>query len=63
MTRNTKSILITHYGAWVKQHPEGWDGYFFRVQFQAIAWIADDQFPIGGKELIRRSRSVRINEF
>ena len=36
MTRNTKSILIRHYGAWVKQHPEGWDGYFFRVIFQQL---------------------------
>jgi hypothetical protein len=36
MTRITKLILIRHYGAWVKQHLEGWDGYFFRVLFQQL---------------------------
>jgi hypothetical protein len=37
MTRNTKSILIRHYGAWVKHHlDEGWDSYLFRVQFQQL---------------------------
>jgi hypothetical protein len=37
MTRNTKSILIRHYGAWVKEHlDEGWDGYLFTFLFNPL---------------------------
>ena len=49
MTRNTKSILIRHYGAWVKQHPEGWGGYFFCVPFQQLPGSLMINFQTDGK--------------
>jgi hypothetical protein len=54
MTRNTKSILIRHYGAWIKQHLEGWDGYFFRVIFQQLPASLMITFPTDGKGISKR---------
>ena len=59
MTRNTKLILIRHYGAWVK----GWDGYFFRVIFRQLPGSLMINSQLMGKELLRWYRSVRIDEF
>jgi hypothetical protein len=65
VTRNTKLILIRHYGAWVKQYlDEGWDGYLFSFLFQQLPGSLKTKAQLMEKELLRwygrlATRSIR----
>jgi hypothetical protein len=65
MTRNTKLILIRHYGAWVKEHlDEGWDGYLFTFLFNPLPGSVRAKSQQMEREIVRwygrlATRSVR----
>lgn len=65
MTRNTKLILIRHYGAWVQeQMDEGWDGYLFTFVFNQLPGSTKVKNQLMERALLRwygrlATRSVR----
>ena len=65
MTRNTKLILIRHYGAWIKQYlDEGWDGYLFSFLFQQLPGSLKTKTQLMEREILRwygrlATRSIR----
>jgi hypothetical protein len=65
MTRNTTSILIRHYGDWIKEHlNEGWDGYLFTFLFNPLPGSVRAKNQQMEREIVRwygrlATRSVR----
>jgi hypothetical protein len=65
MTRNTKLILIKHYGQWVQEQiDDEWDGYFFSFLFQQLPGSLMTKSHLMERELLRwygrlATRSVR----